>query len=175
MKIKGTDINIALLSMHMLLLILNGSQFFEIGNRSIFYLLIILNSCVILVWGKARGRNHDIKLFSIEKVISAVMIIFTFVSVIYINTDYQRGVYLASLLFFSLIFFWSNMKYDFNQLERLKKFYILSALILAIGIIIFRYQPYTDISVSRMTIQSYTGEFYDVNFISAYMVIPTIF
>lgn len=57
MKIKGTDINIALLSMHMLLLILNGSQFFEIGNRSIFYLLIILNSCVILVWGANSART----------------------------------------------------------------------------------------------------------------------
>lgn len=155
----------------MLLIFFNGTQFFSIGDRSYIYLIMIL---VLLV---AMFKQRSIKkgrIFSKDKIISIVMFFYTLYSIFFIRQDFERGIFLSSLLFFTLMLFLLSFTFSEKDIKGLLKAYIVSALILALGIIIYRYQPYTDSSSSRMTILSYTGEFYDVNFISAYIVIPTI-
>ncbi len=174
MKIRVGNICICLLAFHMFLLIMNGTKYFSIGSRSQIYLLMILMSAVSVFSSKSKPYDGGV-IVSTEKILTVLLSMYTIFSAFFVRPQYDRGTFLAAILLCVLIFFWTNNRFRQKQIETLERCYIFSALILALGIIIFRYQPYTDVSSSRMTIQSYTGEYYDVNFISAYIVVPTIF
>lgn len=166
MKVSKDSICVFLLSIHMLLLILNGTTFFSIGNRAYIYLLVIIIEILYL----ATRMVNISRFFDMKRKVCLFMIAYSLFSIMFVNQDYQNDTFLAALLFFLLVFF---LEIDNQrQLEKLKKYYIFSALVLAIGIIIMRYTPYA--GMSRMTILSYTGEYYDVNFISAYISVPVI-
>lgn len=172
-KIKNSSLILYLFLIHMMTLILNGRRYFTIGSRSVIYAIIIVLSVLYTM----RNIKFNIGInkrtaFSMERILSAIIIIFSVVSIIFVNENFQRDIFLASILFFVLIFEWTGIEFEEKQIFKLKKYYIISALILAMGIILMRHKPYE--GLSRMTILSYTGEFYDVNFISTYIVIPTI-
>ena len=157
---------------HMCCLIINGTSYFNIGDRSVLYLLIIL----ISFFGRMfvnKGKAIQ-PFFTNERRIAMVMVFFTFYSIFFVNTNYQTGTFLASEVFFLLIYSWTFNDFDEIQIKQLKNAYIFSALILAIGIMVSRYQPYSGSMASRMPIMSYTGAFYDVNFLTSYIAIPTI-
>lgn len=168
MRISKDMVCVSLLSIHMLMLILNGTTFFSIGNRAYIYCIVIILEIIYLIL-----ISHSVsvsKFFDVRRNICLFMITYSFLSILFVNPNFQNDNFLAAVLFFLLLFFLDIDNYQ--QLVRLKKYYILSALILAIGILIIRYMPYP--GLSRMTILTYTGEYYDVNFISAYISIPVI-
>lgn len=167
--VKKNNIPIFFLSLHMYLLLFNGTSFFNIGSRAYLYLIIIVISVVYII-----GNLIKFSFPTKEKVICLILIFYSIISYFLIHKSGERGILLSSVLFFLLIFFWSSFLFDSNQIEKIESNYIVSAAILAIGIIVVRYKPYTGEMASRMTIMSVTGEFYDVNFISAFISIPTI-
>ena len=156
-----------LFCIHLLCLVFNGTQYINIGNRSQIYIIIVSLATIKLIFNKITISSLDIMLYS-------TLILYTILSPFFINENYQNGTLFASLLLFSLLLTWSNLRFSEHQIKRIMFFYRLSAVIISLGVMLCRYKPYTGVMMSRMTILSFTGEFYDVNFLSAIIVIPGI-
>lgn len=159
-----------LFCIHMCLLVFNGTKYFTIGSRSQIYAsIVILVACCMTL--SCRGKKFK-NIFSFERVICVLEILYTFVSAIFINDSFERGTFLASILFFTLIFFWTCMAFDGKDIRCLEVAHFFSGVILSLGIFFSMHRPYG--LTSRTTILTYTGEYYDVNFLSALIVIPAI-
>lgn len=168
-----TRICSVLFGIHIATIIFNGTQYFTIGNRSILYSIIILFSSFDLLNNILHGHKKiKFNLFSVS-FLSISMIIYTLLSAFFIVDDFQSDVLLASLLFYCLILVWSNINFKRNDILFIKNSYSYSALMISITLIFFGIQPYP--GLSRMSITSYTGDFYDVNFLAAFILIPTIY
>lgn len=158
-----------LFSLHLILIFFNGDSFFNLGNSFIIYAIIILVliiQCIIKREFKYR-RGDWKKIF---------MLFYLIFSIEIVNRDYQESMLKVMLLTFTLLLAWNLFDFDVRQVNYLITGYIISAIILATILLLQRYQPYISINGSnRMTILSSNGVYYDVNFLSAYLVLADIF
>lgn len=160
-------LTVVLLGIHMLLLFFNKTAFFNLGGNSILYILIFLLAFFIFIKNKAKFE------FPLVQLCCIIIVIISFLSIEFINPNYEEDMLMAILLFYCLLFFVPNIKLSAKNLDLLINLYIISAILLSLILIIQHRPPYESYGIFRYGIYYSDTEYYDVNFTGLYLVLPT--
>lgn len=159
-----------LLAFTMLLIFKCDDKFFNIWNYYLFPIVIIMIGCISILCNII--KNKKVADFNIAEY---CMIFITFY-VVFSSVILRRPAKFDSVISYGFLFLFllvcSTTKFNKEQVMFILKSYIASAVILTIIIIIQRKTPYP--GVLRYSIFFSKTEYYDVNFLAAYIAIPAL-
>lgn len=170
-RINSVQIITYLLGLSMILIILCKDQFFNVGNYFILPISIVIIGCTELVTYMIKNKRIvDLKISDYSIIFILVYVVF---SSLVLRLPSKFDSVMSYGLLFLLLLVCSLTKFNKKQVIFILKCYIASALILCIIIFIQRKTPYP--GVMRYSIFFSETGFFDVNFLAAYIGIPTLF
>ena len=148
----------------------NNESYFNINNYKMGLIVIICSGIFILLY---TWVIKDYKL-----TISQILILFSWISLMISKyvLDKQAEPYYILFVSFLLLFLlcMSEMQFSQRNMKFLIDSYIVSAVIMSLLIIVQHRTPYAQYGIFRLALFFNSKEYYDVNFTSLYLLLPTL-
>lgn len=161
---------IALYLVMVVFMFMNGDMYFNINNYKI--VLILIDICGIFVC-YACVRKHKVKDFYWLWIGLAILSLLVSKYIINKPTEQYYVLYIVLLLVFLLCI--SLAHYTKAQIVYMIDGYIISTLIISILLLINHKTPYAAYGIFRYALYYDSNNYYDVNFTSIYLLLPTLF
>lgn len=153
----------------MIFIIFCNSKYFTIGDYFIFPIITVI---LLLIDSFIRLRKKEKIIFSSEHYYILFMLFYTIAIRLLSDIPQKNDTFFTFLIFWCLIFLCQINNFTLREIRFLIKGYLLSAIILSMVLIIQHKLPYPN--EMRFAIFYNSEDFYDVNFLAAYLVFPAL-
>lgn len=169
-KLEPVQIVTYLLGLTMLLMVTCRDSNFNVGNWFVLPLAIIIVGAYNVIWYIV--KNKKMTKFNTTEYCMIFIIFYVLFSSLVLRLPAKFGAVVSYGFLFLLLLVCSLTKFNKEQIAFILKCYIASAVIMSIIIIIQRKTPFP--GVMRFSIFFSETEFYEINFLAAYMAVPAL-
>ena len=167
MKFKKISFFAIIISSMFLFSFYANEKYFNIGEYYILPMIVICLGGMKLVLSAVNTKQLRVnkQSFFIIALLSLILFI-TFV----VRLEYKKDTLISYIILISLIFIIQNIKLKKRDIDLILKSYMFSGVVIATILLIQFKMPYN--GIRRFTVFFNNSEFYDVNFLAAYLYLP---
>ena len=162
---EANKLTLVMLALNSIFVFFNPDMFMGIADYFCFLVLFIIFS---VLTKKTFALTHEIRYL-----IVLLFYMFIALAVAGLQGFFSSGYFLSYLIYLLVFILALNQHYSKEDIDFLLDMYILSAVIIAVLIIVQRYDYYGSGS-ERHTIKILSHDAFDPNFLAAYLVVPAV-
>ena len=162
---EANKLTLVMLALNSIFVFFNPDMFMGIADYFYFFVLFIIFS---VLTKRTFVLTHEIKYL-----IVLMFYMFVALAVAGLQGVFSSGYFLSYLIYLLVFILALNQHYSKEDIDFLLDMYILSAVIIAVLIIVQRYDYYGS-GDERHTIKILSHDAFDPNFLAAYLVVPAV-